>query len=66
MKTFLAAEGDDDPIKQAKLEKEMSFGYRSAIGELIYALVTCRPDLSYAVVRGAQNSARPHDIHFMA
>ena len=42
----------------------MSFGYRSAIGELIYALVTCRPNLSYAVVWGAQNSARPHDIHF--
>ena len=42
----------------------MSFKYRSAIGELIYALVICRPDLSYAVVCSAQHSVAPHDIHF--
>jgi len=64
MKSLLATKGDDDPVKQAKLEKEMSFGYRSALGKLIYALVTCRPDLLYAVVHSTQNSVRPHGIHF--
>ena len=53
MKSFLASECEDDPVKQAKLEQQMSFGYRSAIGELIYAIVTCHPNLSYTVVHGA-------------
>jgi len=64
IKNFLAATGDPDKKEQLKLEKEASFGYRSAIGELIYALVTCRPDLSHAVVQSAQNSVSPHSIHY--
>ena len=64
IKSFLAATGDTDQAKQSALEKSMSFKYRSAIGELIYALVTCRPDLSYSVVRSAQNSTAPHEIHY--
>ena len=42
----------------------MSFKYCSAIGELISTLVTCRPDLSFAVVRSSQNSASPHELHY--
>ena len=42
----------------------MGFGYRSAIGHLIYAMVTCRPDLSYGVVRGSQANACPAEIHY--
>jgi hypothetical protein len=42
----------------------MGFGYQSGVGELIYALVTCHPDISYAVVRCAQNSIRPTEIHY--
>ena len=48
------------------LEKRIGFTYRQAIGELIYALVTCRPDLSFAVVKLAQYSANPAEIHFDA
>ena len=48
------------------LELEMGFGYRQAIGELIYALVTCRPDISYAVIKLSQYSTRPTRIHFEA
>ena len=48
------------------LEKKMGFGYRQAIGELIYALVTCRPDISYAVIKLSQYSTRPTEIHFEA
>jgi hypothetical protein len=51
IKTFLSATGDPDPKHQEILAKMIGFGYRSGIGELIYALVTCRPDISYAVVR---------------
>jgi hypothetical protein len=45
IKTFLTATGDPDEKAQAQLSKLMGFSYRSGIGELIYALVTCRPDL---------------------
>ena len=48
------------------LEKEMGFGYRQAIGELIYAMVTCRPDISYATIKLSQYSTRPTRIHFEA
>ena len=62
--SFLAAKGDPDTKAQAKLAKQATFGYRNAIGELIYALITCRPDLSYATVRAAQYSANPAKIHY--
>ena len=54
----------DKEIKS--LEREMGFGYRQAIGELIYALVTCRPDISIAVMKLAQYSTKPQRIHFEA
>ncbi|EJK59937.1 hypothetical protein THAOC_19786 [Thalassiosira oceanica] len=64
MRSFLNATGDPDPKAQADLTKRFGFGYRNAIGELIYAMVTCRPDLSYAVVRSSQFSSCPHEVHF--
>ena len=48
------------------LENEMGFGYRQAIGELIYALTTCRPDISFAVIKLSQYSAAPSRVHFDA
>jgi hypothetical protein len=48
------------------LEKEMGFGYRQAIGELIYAMVTCRADISHATIKLSQYSTRPTRIHFEA
>ena len=62
--SFLNAKGDPDPKAQADLAKRMGFGYRNAIGELIYAMVTCRPDLSYSVVRTSQFSACPAEVHY--
>jgi KUP system potassium uptake protein len=66
LKAFGKAEGDPDPQAQAKLKKAFKFGYRNGIGELIYAMVTCRPDISTAVVRCAQVSACPAEIHYNA
>jgi hypothetical protein len=64
MTSFLNAKGDPDPTVQSKLSKEMKISYRSAIGELIYAMTTCRPDISYATVRASQYSVNPHAIHY--
>jgi hypothetical protein len=66
IKIFLSATGDPNHALQDKLSKEMRFGYQSGIGELIYAMVTCRPDISYAVVRCTQSSVCPAEIHYHA
>ena len=64
MTSFLNSKGDPDPAAQSKLSKEMKISYRSAIGELIYAMTTCRPDIAYATVRAAQYSTSPAAIHY--
>jgi deoxyuridine 5'-triphosphate nucleotidohydrolase len=48
------------------LETKLGFTYRQAIGELIYALVTCRPDISFACIKLSQYSASPSLEHFEA
>ena len=64
IRDFLSANGDPDEKAQQRLEKEMGFSYRSGIGELIYPMITCRPDLSYGVVRSSQYSACLAEIHY--
>ena len=66
MKSFLSAVGDTSECTQDKLDRDMGIKYRNGLGELIYALVTCRPDLSYAVVKCAQATVCPHEIHYHA
>jgi deoxyuridine 5'-triphosphate nucleotidohydrolase len=61
---------EEQPVPTAQeikqLESEFGFGYRQAIGELIYALVTCRPDISFPVIKLSQYSTRPSRFHFEA
>ena len=54
----------EQEIKQ--LESTNGFGYRQAIGEIIYAMVTCRPDISQATIKLSQYSTKPRQIHFEA
>jgi hypothetical protein len=63
---FQTAEGNPDEKIQEKLKKQYGFGYRNGIGELIYAMVTCRPDISTTVVRCSQRSACPAEQHYNA
>ena len=44
----------------------MGFNYRQAIGELLYAMVTCRPDISYACIKMSQYSKDPAEEHYKA
>ncbi len=46
MKALQTEEGDPDPAVQHALEKKMGFSYWSGIGQLVYAMVCCHPDLS--------------------
>ena len=49
-----------------RLEKQMGFGYRQCIGEVIYAFVTTRPDIGTAVATLAKFSERPALCHYLA
>jgi hypothetical protein len=53
-------------VERHALEKEVGFGYRQAVGEIIYAMVTCRPDISFAIIKLSQYSVSPGKIHFEA
>jgi hypothetical protein len=50
----------------AALEKEMGFGYRTLLGELTYAYVTCRLDIAFAVSFLARFSTRPTRAHYQS
>ena len=52
--------------ERQKYESEVGFAYWQGIGEVIYALVTCRPDISFAAIELSQYSAAPVRIHFDA
>ena len=51
--------------KQA-LEHKMKFSYRQALGEALYAMVTCRPDISVAISKLSQYANSPAEIHYGA
>ena len=51
---------------KTSLQMEMKFNYRQAIGELIFAMVTCRPDISFPLIKLSQYSANPARIHYEA
>ena len=48
-------------------ENLLGFTYNQGIGELIYALITCRPDISFACIKLAQHLNAPTSkVHFDA
>jgi hypothetical protein len=55
-----------NPKDQVDYQNQAGFSYRAAIGELIYALITARPDISYCTTKLAQYSANPHPCHYTA
>ena len=62
---FLAAVGDNNPLAQQAIAKEMSIGYRSGVGEILVAMVTVHPDLCYADARLLQHNVRQHRLHYV-
>ena len=64
MKKFNVPMGDPDPKVQAKLAKPMELSYRSGVGEMIWAMTTCRPDVAFASIKLSQANSCPHEHHF--
>ncbi len=60
----LTEEGDPDPVVQRALKKKIGFSYWSGIGQLVYAMVCCHPDLSFATVKLSQHNTCPGRVHF--
>ena len=58
--------GPDDAAEQIKLQQETGFKYRNATGELIFAMVTCRADIAFPVMKLSQYNNRPALCHFNA
>ncbi len=61
---FNASTGDPDVNKQASLAKTMQMIYCAGVGELIWAMTTCRPDVAFASVKLSQSNSCLHKIHY--
>ena len=66
LKRLYSEEGSPDPKVQQALEKSMGVSYRKAVGEAVWAMNTCRPDIAQAVIKCAQHSACPGEVHYLA
>ena len=64
--TLETTKGPSEPQEQQKLEEQMGFSYRQAIGELIYAMTTNRIDISAATIKLSQYSNQPAKCHYQA
>jgi len=56
--------GPEKEKEKLKLEETMKFSYRQALGEALYAMVTCRPDISVAISKLSQYANNPAKIHY--
>jgi len=66
MNALYTSKGPEDPISITKLELDMGFRYRQAIGELMFAAVTCRPDILFSTIFLSQYSSSPAAPHYKA
>jgi hypothetical protein len=63
IKGLNSATGSINAKVTAKLESGMQIKYRAGVGELIWAVMTCCPDLAYASVKLSQSNSNPVEIH---
>ena len=56
---FNCAVGSSKQKDQLALAKSMQIKYRAGVGEIIWAVTTCRPDISFASVKISQSNSSP-------
>ncbi len=59
-----AAIGFTDPNKQQELATKMQIQYKGGIGELIWAMTMCRPDIAFTSVKLSQSNSAPAEHHY--
>ena len=52
--------------QQKQLQQQMGFSYRQVIGELLYPMVKCRPDIAFHTTKLSQYMANPASEHYQA
>ena len=58
--------GPTNDAERIELEGRMGFKYRATTGKLLFAMVTCRPDISNAVITLTQFNSNPAECHYEA
>ena len=56
----------EDKRARKHLQQRCGFKYRKAVGELIWAMCICRPDISYAATKLSQFGDNPGQLHYEA
>jgi hypothetical protein len=64
MKALQSEEGGPNEKAQQALAKKIGFSYHSGIGQLVYAMICCHPDLSFATVKLSQHNTCPGKVHY--
>ena len=54
----------ENTVEHRVLEKMKGFAYRTLLGELMYAYITCCPDIGYAVTTLSKFSTTPSAYHY--
>ena len=52
--------------EKLQLEDEMGFNYRNALGEALFAMITCRPDISFPIIKLSKFANSPAKVHYQA
>ena len=65
LSTLYAESGPTEGTQEhANLATAEGLSYRTLLGELLYAYVTCRPDIGYAITTLSKFSVAPAKIHY--
>jgi hypothetical protein len=54
----------DNPKMQTALEASIQIKYWASVGELIWAMTTCHPDIAYTSVKLSQSNSTPEENHY--
>ena len=66
MEKFDTSIGPMEESERDALAAKKGFKFRQATGELLFAMVTCRPDIAFAVLKLTQHNINPAEIHYDA
>ncbi len=64
IKKFNATMGPSDLKEQLQLATQMQIKYKASVGELIWAMTTCRPDLAFTSVKLSQSNSALAEHHY--
>ena len=64
IKKFNSAIGPSELKAQQELSTKMQIKYKSGVGEIIWAMTTCRPDIAFTSVKLSQSYSAPAEHHY--